>query len=90
MFARTSLAWPLAICARSCSTRAGILFSAEREEVSKSITVSYWPWWKALCMFRSSVRDQLNGPANEIQGSHVPPSAENGSMIVNRIRQCYV
>lgn len=35
--------------------RAGRLFSGDREEVSKAVTASYWPWWKALWMFTSSV-----------------------------------
>lgn len=38
--------------------REGRAFSGEKEEVSKSITVWYWPWWKALWMLTSS--DQVS------------------------------
>lgn len=61
--------------------REGRAFSGEKEEVSKSITVWYWPWWKALWMLTSS------GQVSELSNneiciySAVPPSAENGSIL---------
>ena len=55
IFARTSLAEPLAIWERNWRTRSWTAFDLEKEALSASITVWYSPWWKAFRMFRSSV-----------------------------------
>lgn len=60
--------------------REGRAFSGEKEEVSKSITVWYWPWWKALWMLTSSGQiSQLFVKCD--MNCSVPPSAENGSIV---------
>lgn len=50
--------------ARILRMRAGRSLLEEKDEVSKSITSWYWPWWKAVWMFTSSGRGQEVGLLN--------------------------
>lgn len=81
----TALAWPRAICDRSCSTRTGRLLEAEKFEVSKSRTCWYAPAWKAEWMFMSSAEGQQG-----IDGARrcdAPPSGEYGSIVKDKFQQ---
>lgn len=64
------------------------LFSVEKEEMSKSITSWYWPWWKALWMFKSSGGEQRQSRSLRRNGYEfcLPPSPENGSIVIRVVK----
>ena len=67
---------PLAIWARSLRTRAVVMLDWERDEVSKSRTAWYCPWWKALWIVRSSTKgsaSRIPRRLDSLCSTYLPP-----------------